>query len=112
MSVYVVPQNRVAQLLPMHECVDVMANVLRTLSRGDHLLPLRSLIRTPDGTGVLGVMPAILGEPACMGIKVISYFPDNAKHGFDSHQGAVLLFEPQHGELVAVIDASSITGIR
>jgi ornithine cyclodeaminase len=112
MSAYIVPQKRVAELLPMHECVDVMTNVLRTLSRGDHVLPLRSLIRTPDGSSVLGVMPAILGEPACMGIKVITYFPENAKHGFDSHQGAVLLFEPEHGSLVAIIDASSITGIR
>jgi len=112
MSVYIIPQDRVPELLPMHECVDVMTNVLRTLSRGDHALPLRSLIRTPDGSGLLGVMPAILGEPACMGIKVITYFPGNAAAGFDSHQGAVLLFEPEHGALVAVIDASSITGIR
>lgn len=112
MSVYVVPQSRVPALLPMSECVDLMERVLRVLARGDALLPLRSLIRTPDGSGVLGVMPAILGEPACMGLKVITYFPNNAAAGLDSHQGAVLLFEPEHGRLVAMIDASSITGIR
>ncbi|HKW15758.1 MAG TPA: ornithine cyclodeaminase family protein, partial [Candidatus Krumholzibacteria bacterium] len=83
-----------------------------TLSRGDAVLPLRSLLRTPDGTGLLGLMPAFLGTPACMGIKVISVYFNNDAAGLDSHQGAVLLFEPQHGSLVAMIDASSITGIR
>jgi len=112
MSVYIIPQNRVPELLPMHECVDVMTNVLRTLSRGDHALPLRSLIRTPDGSGLLGVMPAILGEPACMGIKVITYFPGNAAAGFDSHQGAVLLHDGETGVLEAVANASAITEIR
>jgi ornithine cyclodeaminase/alanine dehydrogenase-like protein (mu-crystallin family) len=112
MSTYIVPQSRVAALLPMRECIDLMANVLRTLSRGDAVLPLRSLLRTPDGAGLLGLMPAFLGEPPCMGIKVISVFFDNEASGLDSHQGAVLLFEPEHGRLVAMIDASSITGIR
>jgi ornithine cyclodeaminase len=112
MSVYIVPQNRVAELLPMSECIDVMSNVLRALARGDALLPLRSMIRTPDGSGLLGVMPAILGEPSCMGIKVIAYFPANPAAGLDSHQGAVLLFESEHGRLMAVIEASAITGIR
>jgi ornithine cyclodeaminase len=76
-SVYIVPQNRVPALLPMGECVDLMAKVLGTLARGDAVLPLRSILRAPGGSGVLGVMPAILGEPPCMGIKVISVFPGN-----------------------------------
>ena len=112
MSTFIIPQKRVSELLPMRECIDLMERVLSALARGDALLPLRSLIRTPDGSGVLGVMPAILGEPTCMGLKAISFFPNNAAAGLDSHQGAVLLFEPEHGRLVAIIDASSITGIR
>ena len=112
MSVYIVPQSRVPDLLPMRECIDLMANVLRTLARGDAVLPLRSLLRTPDGNGLLGLMPAMLGEPPCMGIKVISVYFNNEAAGLDSHQGAVLLFEPEHGSLVAMIDASSITAIR
>jgi alanine dehydrogenase len=112
MSTYIVPQDRVAELLPMRECIDVMERVLSALSRGEAVLPLRSLMRTPDASGLLGLMPAFLGDPPCLGIKVISVFFDNHKVGLDSHQGAVLLFEPEHGSLVAMIDASSITGIR
>jgi ornithine cyclodeaminase len=112
MPVYIVPQSRVPELLPMRASIDLMTNVLSALSRGDAVLPLRSLLPTPDGSGLLGVMPAQLGDPPCMGLKVITVFPGNEGSDFDSHQGAVLLFEPKHGSLVAMIDASSITGIR
>src|SRR5213075_1056824 len=38
--------------------------------------------------------------------------PGNHGTPYDSHQGAVLVFEAEHGSLLAVIDASSITAIR
>jgi ornithine cyclodeaminase len=47
-----------------------------------------------------------------MGIKVVSVMPGNHGTEFDAHQGVVLIFETEHGCLLAVIDASSITQIR
>jgi ornithine cyclodeaminase len=43
---------------------------------------------------------------------VISVFPGNRKFGYSSHQGAVLLFESTHGQLLAIVDADEITAIR
>src|SRR5262245_55492294 len=57
-------------------------------------------------------MPSYLGEPRCFGLKAISFMPGNFGTEFESHQGAVLLFEPEHGQLLAVMDASTITSIR
>ncbi|HET9235374.1 MAG TPA: ornithine cyclodeaminase family protein, partial [Candidatus Eisenbacteria bacterium] len=45
-------------------------------------------------------------------LKAISFMPGNMGTEYESHQGAVLLFEADHGQLLAVMDASSITGIR
>ena len=112
MSVRIVTQKEVPALLPMAECVDVMARALETLARGDALLPLRSMLRLPDRPGLLGLMPAYLGTPATLGLKVVSVMPQNHGTPYDSHQGAVLIFEVEHGRLLAVIDASSITAIR
>jgi len=39
-------------------------------------------------------------------------FPGNHGTEYDSHQGAVLLFETERGRLLAVMDSSSITAIR
>jgi ornithine cyclodeaminase len=57
-------------------------------------------------------MPAALGDPPALGIKVISVFPGNHGTGYESHQGFVLLFEAEHGSPVALIDAIAITAIR
>ncbi len=112
MSVRIVTQDEVASLLPMDECVEVMSEALATLARGDAVLPLRSLVWLPDRSGLLGIMPAVLGAPAVMGLKVVTVMPGNHGTEYDSHQGAVLIFEVAHGRLLAVIDGSSITAIR
>ena len=112
MNTLIIPQSEVPRLLPMAECVDAMAEALASLSRGDAVLPLRSMVWMPDRSGLLGLMPAYLGAPASLGLKVISYLPANHGTDRDSHQGAVLLFDTATGSLLAVIDASSITAIR
>ena len=112
METLIIPQSLVPELLPMKECIDVMADALLALARGDAVLPLRSMVWMPDKSGLLGLMPAYLGAPRSLGLKVISYLPSNHGSARDSHQGAVLLFDTETGGLLAMIDASSITAIR
>lgn len=112
MNVLILAGSDIAQLLPMGACIDVMADALSGLTRGDAVLPLRQVLRLPDGKSAFAVMPASLGQSKAVGAKVITVFPDNHGTSFDSHQGAVLLFEAEHGSLAAVMDASSITAIR
>src|SRR6266508_2866347 len=96
----------------MGECMDVMAEALATLTRGDAVLPLRPMMPLPDRSGILALMPAYLAQPPAMGVKVISVFPGNLGTEYDSHQGAVLLFDTAHGRLLAMMDATEITAIR
>ncbi len=112
MQTVVVSAREVEELLPMDECIELMAGALETLGRGDGINPLRTGMRLPESVGILGLMPSYLADPAAVGIKVVTVFPGNHGTDFDSHQGAVLLFEMEHGSLLAVIDASSITAIR
>jgi len=112
MQILIVNQDEVRRLLPMAECLDVMARTLAALARGEALLPLRQVLMLPGGQGAFGAMPAHLSSPPAVGIKVITVFPGNHGTAYDSHQGAVLLFETERGRLLAVMDASSITAIR
>lgn len=111
-SILVLSEHDVRRFLPMAECIDVMADALADLARGDAVLPLRTVAWLPDRRGALATMPALLPGLGALGAKVITVFPGNAATDLDSHQGAVLLFEPERGRLLAVLDASSITAIR
>lgn len=108
----ILSQADVERLLPMRDCIEIMASTLATLARGDAVLPLRTVIRIPGTSDAFGVMPAYLGSPKTIGAKIVSVYPGNHGTAFDSHQGAVLLFDPDNGRLAALLDATAITTIR
>jgi ornithine cyclodeaminase len=112
MPVRLLDQEQVTALLGMRECMGVMDQALRAMTRGGAVLPLRTILRLPDGRGAFGVMPSYLDPPDAIGLKAITVFPGNEGTRFDSHQGVVLLFESRNGSLVAILDASAITAIR
>lgn len=110
MKLLILNRQDVTKLLPMSECIQVMERVLTALARGEAVLPLRQVIATLDKSGFLAAMPSILASS--MGVKVISVFPKNEGTQFDSHLGAVLLFDTTHGQLLGVMDGTEITAIR
>jgi ornithine cyclodeaminase/alanine dehydrogenase-like protein (mu-crystallin family) len=95
----------------MEECIEVMAEALAALERGEMSMPLRSVFRPPDGGSLMGLMPAHRAD-AAYGLKAICVFPGNPARGLDAHQGAVLLFDGETGELRSAMNASAITEIR
>ena len=112
MGVLIINDELVRKLLPMDACIDAMEQVIVTLANDNAVQPLRSLVWQPDRAGLLGLMPGWLGEPEALGIKVVTIFPGNQGTALDTHQGVVLLFDTTDGRLLAVIDATEITGIR
>ena len=113
MKTLVISYDLAKKLLPMRECIDVMADTLSALARGEAEMPLRTIFRPQDVRGVMAMMPSFRGgETPLFGLKAICVFPDNAALGKDAHQGGVLLFSGETGELLAVVNASAITEIR
>lgn len=97
----------------MSECIELMADALSALARGEVYQPLRTIVRPPEAHGLLGLMPAYrAGEHGAFGLKAICVFPENPAKGKDAHQGAVMLFSRETGELLALMNASEITAIR
>lgn len=113
MKIVILNHEEVAELMPMSECIDVMAEALTALARGQVHLPLRMVVRPPDAAGMMGLMPAYMsGERAAYGLKAICVFPNNPAIGKDAHQGSVMLFSAETGELLAMVNASAVTAIR
>ncbi len=109
----VLTRRDVEDLLPMRECIEVMERALRELATGRAFQPLRTVSRTSDAVGLLGLMPAWRGgEEPLWSLKEICVFPDNPSRGLDTHLGAVLLHSGRTGELLAIVNAAAITAIR
>jgi ornithine cyclodeaminase len=108
----ILTQAQIRALLPMQACVDLMAETLATLARGEGQNPLRSVMRLPNGKDLLGLMPGSLQSPAAFGLKVVAIIPGNYGTPYDSHQGVVVLFEAEHGLPRAILDASEVTATR
>lgn len=106
-------------LLPYTDCIDLMRYALSAVSRDQVYQPLRTVVHPPM-EGVMALMPAYLSAPsaddgsvaATFGVKVVSIFHDNPGRGLDTHQGVVLLLDPDTGVPLAAVDASAVTKVR
>jgi len=105
-------KEKIASLLPMKECVEIMEEMFRALSSGQCVQPLRTIMWLPNRVGLLGMMPGHSEALGVMGIKVISVFHSNRNLGLPSHQGVVILFDAKHGQPLMIFDAAEITAIR
>ncbi len=106
----------VRRLFSWDVAIEAMRHVFRDLGSGRTGQPSRTVMAMPGGDGLLALMPA-WGRPFArrrpmMAVKTISVFPNNRARGLESHQGAVLLFDAESGQLLAVVDAAPLTAIR
>jgi len=113
MSVLLLTNSDIERLLPMADCIEVMNEVLIALARGAVHQPLRMIVQPAGAAGLMALMPAyISGQTPAYGLKAIGVFPGNPARGKDAHQGGVLLYSGETGELLALMNASAITAIR
>jgi len=106
-----IDREEVARRLTYDVCIPLVRDAMIALSRGETRQLLRSIIPLSEGR-LFGVMPGALGAEAPFGAKLISVFHKNFAIGRQSHQGLVVLFDPETGEAVCVVHAGEITAIR
>jgi ornithine cyclodeaminase len=110
MSLRVIGAGEVAERLTYDMCIPLMREAMIALSQGRTRQLLRGIVDLDHGNA-FGVMPGSLDDGP-FGAKLVSVFPGNVAKGGLSHQGLVLLFEPDTGTPAAVIDAGELTAIR
>jgi ornithine cyclodeaminase len=106
-----IDRDEVARRLSYEMCIPIVRQAMIALSAGETRQLLRSIIPLAHGH-LFGIMPGAMGENAAFGAKLISVYPENFAKGRQSHQGLVVLFEPETGEPVCVVHAGEITAIR
>ena len=100
-------ENAVRGLLQMEELIPAIASALADLSSKKAVQPVRVVLPVADHSGFFGVMPAYNGA---LGAKVVTFYPQNKD--VHTHHGMILLFRPETGEPIAVMDGRLITEMR
>lgn len=106
-----IDQDEVRARLTYEVCIPIVRRAMIAFSAGETRQLLRQIIPLADGR-MFGVMPGALGDRAAFGAKIISVFPENFAKGIQSHQGVVLLFDPDSGAPVCIAHAGEVTAIR
>lgn len=113
MKLRVLDEDHVRRLLPMSECIELMADALGSLARGEIYMPLRTMVRPPGEESLLALMSSHRGgDRRLWGLKTITLFPSNPARGLDMHQGFVALFDGETGQVRGILSTSAITAIR
>jgi ornithine cyclodeaminase len=104
----------VRQAFPMREGIVAMKHAYAAVSAGTADVPLRTSLSVPAHRGVSLFMPAYVSTASseALAVKAVSLFPANPSAGLAYIQAAVLLFDPQTGRALALLEGSSLTAIR
>ena len=105
-------EDHVKSLLPMPALVQAMEAAIARFSAGDVLQPVRTVLTVGPTRAYYGLMPAYIEQPSRMGAKLVTVFNDNHKRGLPSHLATILLFDPDTGSLIAIMDGRYITEAR
>ncbi len=106
-----IDREEVARRLTYEMCIPIVRRAMIAFSRGETKQLLRSIIALSEGR-FFGVMPGAMGAHAPFGGKLISVFHENFARGIQSHQGIIILFDPESGAPVCVAHAGEVTAIR
>lgn len=104
----------VRKALPMNEAIEAMKQAYASLSDGRAVAPLRTRLPIPNSDALSLFMPAYVRtvDSQALAVKAVSLFPTNPARGLAYIQAAVLVFDPETGRAMALLEGSSLTAIR
>jgi alanine dehydrogenase len=103
----ILDEEAVRRHLHMEDLIPAMARALADLSAGRVVQPVRTMLSVAEHQGFFAVMPAYAGA---LGAKLVTFYPAN--QGIPTHHALILLFRPETGEPLAVLDGRLITEMR
>jgi ornithine cyclodeaminase/alanine dehydrogenase-like protein (mu-crystallin family) len=110
MKIRILASRDVMAALPMLKAIEAMRSAFGQLSAGQATMPLRTRLHTDKGVTLC--MPAYLPQSQALGVKIASVYEGNPGLGLPVIAAAVLVFDPQTGFPLALMDGASLTAIR
>jgi ornithine cyclodeaminase/alanine dehydrogenase-like protein (mu-crystallin family) len=108
--VLVLSRTEVERLIDPDLLREAIGRAMADLSAGRVSMPARIAALVPQRDGLLAAMPAYLPSANALATKLVSLFPRNTDR--PTHQAVIVVFDPEHGSPVALMDGEAITAAR
>jgi alanine dehydrogenase len=108
----ILSDEQVRGLVDIEDLIDVLEQAHVQFSMGKVVMPVRLVVPLTEIKGRITSMPAFLSQESALGIKIISYFQDNLKHGLPAILATISLYSTDTGKLMVLMDGVTITAIR
>lgn len=98
----------------MSDAIAAMRTAFGALATGDVIMPARANLPVKEEEAVTLVMPAYVAtsDNKALAVKVVSVFPHNPKRNLPRINAAVMVFEPDTGRPLALLEGGELTAIR
>jgi ornithine cyclodeaminase/alanine dehydrogenase-like protein (mu-crystallin family) len=100
----------VERLIDLDRLREAVAGAMADLSAGRVSMPSRIAAIVPERDALLAAMPAYLPSSGALATKLVSLFPRNTDR--PTHQAVIVVFDPDNGSPLAVMDGEAITAAR
>jgi alanine dehydrogenase len=108
----VLSEKEVQSLAEVQELIPVLERAHIQYSTGKAVMPVRLVVPLSQIEGRITSMPGYLNEDKALGMKVVTFFPNNLKQNLPQILATVMLFSADTGKMIAAMDGNYITAIR
>ena len=106
-------RREVEQILSMPEVIRLVEKAFGERGRNQVQMPPKSYLYFPRFNGDIRVMPAYLEGLNEVGVKLVNAHLDNSsKHGLPTVLASIMLFDPETGAPISLMDGTHITAMR
>ncbi len=106
----ILDEEQVGSVLCMEDLIPAVEKALIDFSTGRVTQPVRNMLAVDEFEGFFAPMPVIMEDG--MGVKLLSYYPRNDERDLPTHHAMIVLFRPETGEPLAMMEARLITEMR
>ncbi len=108
LTLIVLDQQSIFKDLNLSEVIDAVRDGMVRYSNGHFNIPDRMHLHAKKGVHL--IMPAFEAEYYCT--KLVNVYPENSNRGIPTTLGSLILGSAETGEVLAVMDAATVTALR